>query len=150
MPPVEEKDIAALEKLMDAKLSMLKEQIRDSALTLEKWTNTLSHLVKDTTATTATALEKSTSASLSMLEKRLESMNEFRASLSDQTRNYYTKSEHDSYQKLVETDLRFLRESRAELQGKASQSSMNVTFGLAAIGALTGMVAVILNVIRMK
>ena len=150
MPPVEEKDIAALEKLIDAKLSMLKEQIRDSVLTHERWTNTLANMVKDTTAATATALDKSTSASLSVLEKRLESMNEFRASLSDQTRNYFTKGEHDAYQKLVETDLRVLRESRAELSGKASQSSMNVTFILALVGALTGLVALILDVIKMK
>jgi hypothetical protein len=75
------------------------------------------------------------------MEKRLESMNEFRQQLKDQTSSFITRPEHDS----VLADIRILRESKAELQGKASQSSVNIAL---IISFLSGMMAVISLIIE--
>ena len=59
----------------------------------------------------------------------------------------FSRSEHEVYQKSVEADLRVLRESRAELQGKASQSNLNVTFFIAMLGAAVAGVDMILRMV---
>ena len=69
-----------------------------------------------------------------MLEKRLESMNEFRLQLKDQAGTFFTKNEHEVYMSSVEKDLRVLRESKANLEGKASQSSVNVALIISLLG----------------
>ena len=79
------------------------------------------------------------------LDKRLEVMNEFRSALSDRESSYFTRKEHDIFAKLVEADLRLLREARAEMQGKASQNNLNVTFVIALIGSLLGVAGFVLR-----
>jgi hypothetical protein len=74
-------------------------------------------------------------------------MNEIRAAMRDVQSLSFTKAEHEAYQRIVEADLRVLRESRAELAGKASQSNLNVTFVIALIGALTGLTSVLLDLL---
>jgi hypothetical protein len=109
------------------------------------------------------------------MERRLEAMNEFRSALQDQSRLFFTRSEHEAflksidsdmrsvrenlagvyprveheaYIKSVEADLRTLREFRANLEGKASQSSVTISLILAAISLLTGITSVIIAVFR--
>jgi phosphoribosyl-AMP cyclohydrolase len=113
--------------------------------------------------------QKATDIQALALDKRLETMNEFRATLSDQAINFYTrqehdtwaknieadlkvlreshytKSEHDSYAHSVEVDLRMLRESRAEIGGLAKASQLYLTFVLALAGALTGIMGLVLR-----
>jgi hypothetical protein len=60
----------------------------------------------------------------------------------------FTRSEHDAYAKGVDTDLRTLRESRAELQGKASQTQMNIAFVMSALSILIGVIALLYKVFR--
>jgi hypothetical protein len=60
----------------------------------------------------------------------------------------FTRSEHEIYQKLVESDLRILREFKAALDGKASATSVTITFVLAAVGAVAGLVSVIIDMMR--
>lgn len=82
------------------------------------------------------------------LEKHLAWLNEMRGALKDEReeRNrLYPRSEHDVYATAVEKDLRTLRESRAEMEGKASQSNLNVTFVIASAGAVVGIVDMILR-----
>lgn len=81
------------------------------------------------------------------LDKRLEVMNEFRSALSDRESSYFTRKEHDIFAKLVEADLRLLREARAEMQGKASQNNLNVTFVIALIGSLLGVAGLVLRLL---
>ena len=88
-------------------------------------------------------IEKLNRETAAQLEKRLGSMNEFRESLNDQAVRFYTRSEHEAYQKLVDADIRLLREARAELKGMASQTSLIVTFVLAAFSAVASVVALI-------
>src|ERR1019366_7802014 len=83
-----------------------------------------------------------------VLEKRLDSMNEFRESLKDQANLMLTRNEHEIYIQKVDSDIRILRESRAELAGKASQASVNITFLVALIGSLSGLVTLFLRIVK--
>jgi len=93
------------------------------------------------------SLEKATELARQQLEKRLEGMNEVRAQLKEQTSNFISRAEYDSKHERLLTEIRDLRESRAELQGKASQKSLNLTLGVAIISlviALIGLVVIII------
>jgi hypothetical protein len=83
----------------------------------------------------------SSEVSAAMLEKRLESMNEFRLQLKDQAGTFYTKGEHEIYMVSVEKDLRMLRESKATLEGKASQTSVNVALIISVLGLVAALVS---------
>lgn len=98
------------------------------------------------------------------MEKRLESMNEFRNSLKDQENKYVTYNTFDILHKQVE-DLKDLiqrlvskdtielmqkqidelRLSKANLEGKASQNSVNIATIMAAIGVLLALIDFILK-----
>jgi hypothetical protein len=88
-------------------------------LSMERQVNTQIISLKD--ATTLAKFE---------MDKRLEGMNEFRNQLKDQSSMFYTKSEHEQFGKRIEDDIRSLRESRASLEGKASQNSVLIAYGL--------------------
>lgn len=97
------------------------------------------------------------------LEKRLEGMNEFRNQLKDQALTFMTRSENhilmnkidDSINLLRDQvaatatkkdheknaeDIRVLRESKAMLEGKASQTAVNISILIAVIGILLSLV----------
>jgi len=93
------------------------------------------------------SLEKATELARFQMEKRLEGMNEVRAQLKEQAAQFISRAEYDSKHERLITEIRDLRESRAELQGKASQKSLNITLGVAIISlviALVGLVVIIL------
>ena len=110
-------------------------ELSERLLALEKLTHKETEWIK-----TAIAADK---ASLSI---RLTSMNEMRDALRDLSATMFTRNEHEAYQKLVEMDLRSLRESRSELSGKASQTNMTVTFIVAFSAALISLADVIFRI----
>lgn len=67
---------------------------------------------------------------------RLEAMNEFRSQLNTQASRFVTRDEVDRIVTSIESDIRFLRESRAEIAGKANQSSVMIATTIAIIGAI--------------
>ena len=94
------------------------------------------------------------------IDKRMDTMNEFRGALTDRESSFFTRPEHVLYEKsvdadlrmlretkadgkTVESDLRILREAKAEMQGKASQSNLNVTFTIALIGDAIALAALL-------
>ncbi len=96
--------------------------------------------MRDTKADLA-AVKESTRLAKEVMDARLNSMNEFRSALSDQADDFLTRTEYTvQYQNLeqrfgrMDEDIRTLRESRAELQGKASQSQVNIALIVAIIG----------------
>jgi len=71
------------------------------------------------------------------VERRLESMNEFRQSLTDQNKTFVSLAEFDAYKTMVRqdlsrlsTDITSLNLSRAELSGKASQSQVLLSLAI--------------------
>ena len=82
----------------------------------------------------------------SQLDKRLDSMNEFRSALVDREISYMTRSEHELSAKLVEADVRTLREAAARAEGKASQSNLIITFLIAVIGSAIGIVNLVISI----
>ena len=66
------------------------------------------------------------------MNSRLEGMNEFRETLQDQASRFITRDEHD----IVKEELASLREFKAAVQSKASQSSVYVAWALAVLAIL--------------
>ena len=77
----------------------------------------------------------------SSMNARLESMNEFRDTLRDQNKTFITKSEHEYLEKQI-VDLQL---SKAELAGKATQSSVNISYIIAISSILISVVSLIVN-----
>jgi hypothetical protein len=75
------------------------------------------------------------------MEKRLDSMNEFRQQLKDQSVMFITKAEHE----FVVQDIRELRESKAKLEGKADQSSVNKVFLISIISLFLAFVGMLFS-----
>jgi outer membrane PBP1 activator LpoA protein len=89
------------------------------------------------------ALEKTTSIAASQMEKRLESMNEFRQQLKDQSNTFVTRNEHQ----FVLDDIRSLRDSRNLLVGKANQEDVNKIKNVVIIGIVISIIGSIVEIV---
>jgi hypothetical protein len=67
------------------------------------------------------------------MDSRLHAMNEFRDSLKDQSAKMRTREECVGLMDRVTEDVKALRESKAMLEGKASQSSVNITMAISVL-----------------
>ena len=123
-----------IEKCTELARAALEKQVLSTAAALDK-----SHQTALSTA------ERSTVFASEVLERRLEMLNEFRTAMKDQAAGFFTRAEHQLYMESVASDLRSLRESRAELKGMASQSSVNVALLLSVLGLLFGCIPILLH-----
>jgi len=103
------------------------------------WSNIVS--LRDYFDSRLSSVEKETMLAKESMEKRLEGMNEFRDSLRDQSNKFITREEMRS----LVLDIQGLRESRAELYGKASQSSVYFAYLISIIGFLVGVINLFLK-----
>ena len=87
------------------------------------------------------SIVENTTLARDSMNKRLEGMNEFRDALRDQTSKFVTRQEHE----IALTEIRDLRESRAKLEGKASQNSVVIAYIIAGAGLLLSAI----NLVRM-
>ena len=90
-------------------------------------------------------IEKATFTAYNSMEKRLENINEFRAQLKDQNATFITKAEYSAHMNKIEEDIRMLRESKALLEGKASQTSVNIALGI----SIVGLILTVLNIVKL-
>ncbi len=74
-------------------------------------------------------------------------MNEFREALTDQSKTFITRNEFSLCLEKIESDIRSLRESRSELQGKASQSQVNIALSISVIGIALGFLSLLLKIL---
>jgi hypothetical protein len=86
------------------------------------------------------------------LELRLASLNEIRDALRDRDATFITKVEFNAILTRLEgcingleTDIRSLRESRSLLEGKASQSSVNIAMIISVVSLLIGLVGILMG-----
>jgi hypothetical protein len=82
------------------------------------------------------------------LEKRLETMNEFRQSLKDQQSAFLTRNEYSAKHDLLQGQVDQLRLKGAELSGKADQKSVTIVMIFSLISAMLGVVSLIASFIR--
>lgn len=89
------------------------------------------------------AMESARNLAKEAVDAKLLLMNELRGALNDQSNRMLTRAEYQlQYDRLIE-DIRMLRESRAELQGKASQSSVNLAYLLGVGGLIFSLVNIL-------
>ena len=72
----------------------------------------------------------------SSMEKRLESMNEFRAQLTMQATTFLTKEAYDTKHQMLQNQVDELRLSRATIEGKADQNYVNKVMLISVLGLL--------------
>lgn len=152
----------------------LKEYVNDKIDNLEKSIDTRFESVIQSTKSALNAADKATTKAEDASDKRFESVNEFRQTLSDQATKFVVRGEFTLIVDRMEKDIKNLivakeqfvsREvfrascsdiqkqledlklSRAELRGKASQSSVNVSYLISAIGLSIAIVSLLLKVL---
>lgn len=102
-------------------------------------------------------IDTATTLAAVQMEKRLEGMNEFRAALKDQVAQYVTRAEYDADKKAgsaatmereerTDADIRMLRESKATLEGKASQKSVTVVLAISIVGVILSVIGILIRI----
>jgi hypothetical protein len=89
-----------------------------------------------------TSLEKAVGVASQAMDRRLEGMNEFRDSLKDQSEKFVTKDEYIAGHDRVADDIRMLREAKANMEGKASMTSVFIAYGIAILSLIIGVIAI--------
>ena len=128
----------------------VKEYVDQRIDALEKGVNsnrTESISIKEYVDVRLKAISESTDLAAGLLNHRLESMNEFRAAMKDQSSLLLTKSEYQVRHDRVLAEISDLKESRAILQGKASQHSVNYAIAFAVLSLLVSIVLSLLRII---
>ena len=87
------------------------------------------------------ARDKAVDLAFHALEKRLDGMNEIREQLRAQSGTFITRVEHD----VLVKEIQELREARAKLEGKADQSSLNWTTGIAIAAVFIAALSVLVH-----
>ena len=82
------------------------------------------------------SLDKANKLAADLLDKRLESMNEFRNSLRDQANKFITRDEVNLMIKAIEADIRMLREAKANAEGKVSMTSVMIATIIVVVGLI--------------
>ena len=91
------------------------------------------------------AIDKAVQVAHGVLQERLEGMNLFRDQLREQATTFATRAETDLRHDAIEKDLRELRLYKAKIEGMASQRSVNFTMIIAVVGAIAGVVGLMLR-----
>jgi hypothetical protein len=80
------------------------------------------------------------------LSKRLEGMNEFRDALKDQAGTFVTREAMEIKLDGLEKDMADLKLTRAHAQGKASQTSVLIAYGISFVGLLIAVLSFLKSV----
>lgn len=91
------------------------------------------------------AIDKATTLAAEQMNKRLEGMNEIREAMREQAANFATCAEVNAKFALVDKDLRTLLDYKAELEGKASLTSVYVAWILAGAGLLVSIISIVMR-----
>jgi len=92
--------------------------------------------IKELFNTKIKGIDREKAAALLAMEKRLEGMNEFRDQLRDQASRFITRDEMTSKFDALTKEVDELRLSKATLEGKANQSSVNLSLLIAVLGLI--------------
>lgn len=103
------------------------------------------NLERELTDSRLREIEKATIVAASSMEKRLDGMNEFRSTLKDQSARFITQESHNLLQDRTDKDLRELRDWKSGMEGKASQTTVNIAMIISVAGVLFGVVSLVLR-----
>jgi hypothetical protein len=115
--------------------------MRDFVEFLYKETQCDLHALKELLCVKIEALDKATSLAKENMELRLAGMNEWRQQSKDREETFARKEDAGK----VEERVNQLELSKATLEGKASQLSVYISYGIAFIGVILGIVDLILR-----
>jgi hypothetical protein len=98
------------------------------------------------------AQEKALELQQDINEKRFEAQNEWRGAMNDREKAYITRADHEALVLLLNTkednlkkDIKSLEITRATLDGKASQSQVNITFAFTFFSLILAVIGIILG-----
>ena len=91
------------------------------------------------------SIEQATTLARSSMNLRLDSMNEFRDALKDAASRQVTREELAVIVDRFRTDIDELKQYRATMDGKASQSSVNITLVIAVLSLALGAVKLLMG-----
>jgi hypothetical protein len=94
------------------------------------------------------AIESATTLVAANMDKRFDSVNEFRAQLKDQNFTFITRAEHTVIIDKLSKDIDDLKTVRDIQTGKASMKSVVVAYIISAIGIIIAIVSLINNLSR--
>jgi hypothetical protein len=89
-------------------------------------------------------------SALISMDKRLESMNEFRQTITDQANKYFTKAEHEVWKEKIEQDIQSLRDFKLTIDTKASARSVTTGYILSGIAILISFIGMILTILKLN
>ena len=88
-------------------------------------------------------LEKATVVASNAMDRRLDGMNEFRDTLRDQAGRFVTQNEVRSQLDVINAKIHNLEKFQAVVEGKASMSSVYISYIMAAIGIAIGIIGLL-------
>jgi hypothetical protein len=84
------------------------------------------------------------------MDKRLEAMNEFRATITDSSNKYFTKAEHEAWKEKIEQELQLLRDFKLTIDTKASSRSVTTGYIISGIAILISFIGMILTIVKLN
>ena len=88
-------------------------------------------------------IEKAIAIAKDNSDHRLNSMNDLRGDRRRQSETFISRAEVTAIVTSIEKDLRVLRESKANLEGKASQLSVTIAMIVAFLGLVVGLIGIV-------
>jgi hypothetical protein len=92
--------------------------------------------------------EKALELAREVTESRLSALNEWRETYGDLLATYITRHEYALQVEKYDLEVRGLRESRAELAGKASQRSVNLAIAFTACSLVLAVIAILIPLLK--
>ena len=89
------------------------------------------------------ALEKATEVASGAMDRRLDGMNEFRDTLRDQASRFVTREELDIKIGVVVEAISELKMYKAQMEGRASVSSVYVSYAIALLGIVLSVISLL-------
>lgn len=94
------------------------------------------------------AQEKALGLAKDEVDRRLLAMNGFREQMQIQATTFICRAEHTEVIEKIEADVRFLRESKATLDGKADLKQVYVVWVFSGVGILLGLAGLLVRFIH--
>jgi len=109
-------------------------KVEDIDISMRDYVDLRFDIVDHNTKLALEVTDKNTDKALAQLQARLESMNEFRAQLSDQTRTFITRNEHDFVLGKIEELQKSNSALSSDLGALKIQYWILISFGITTLG----------------